>query len=176
MEIPSLNDRLLLLARVRLKHRPFEFDAFETELLLSRIVDSHLGRELLSVQFGEVSQLVSTGVPGGVDRELINIIDRWASLRVSASVEPLPPPLQRRIPTPKVMRPPPVGIAQRNRILQLIRNAGHDPKALPARPPGKAGIKAAILPEALAGNNVFGSAKVFNTVWQKLRDEGEIQD
>ncbi len=175
METSDVKNRLLLLARERLRHRPFELDALETDLLLSSFIGSPLSIELLMLHLSKAKVLASMGVRGAVDRELINIIDRWATARESVSVEPLPPGLRLRIAAPKVVRPPAVGIAQRNRILQLLRNAGYEPKALPARPPGKAGVKAAIKPAAVAEKNLFSSGGVFDTVWQILRDEGEIQ-
>ncbi|MDQ0608004.1 hypothetical protein QFZ83_002175 [Variovorax sp. W1I1] len=64
-------------------------------------------------------------------------------------------------------------IAQRNRILQLIKEQGFDPLNLPERPKGGAGAKAAVKKIALTETTLF-SASSFEKAWESLRGAGEV--
>lgn len=65
--------------------------------------------------------------------------------------------------------------AQENRIVELLREKGHDPLKLPSRIPGKPGHKAEIKMMALLEPALF-TQKTFDTAWQRLRDAGDISD
>ena len=65
--------------------------------------------------------------------------------------------------------------AQGLEILTAIRNAGHDPKALPVNEPGKAGAKASIR-KSLNGSALFVGKNVFDKAWELLRSQGDIAD
>lgn len=65
--------------------------------------------------------------------------------------------------------------AQGLEILTAIRDAGHDPKALPVNEPGKAGVKASIR-KSLNGSALFVGKNVFDKAWELLRSQGDIAD
>lgn len=65
------------------------------------------------------------------------------------------------------------GLAQRSKILEVLRGAGYDPMALPVPAAGKAGAKAAAR-RALASDPLFTGSKVFEKAWGHLRGSGEI--
>lgn len=96
-------------------------------------------------------------------------------------------PLVEAVPAPQAS-PEPVQAAPAKRvlasevqdaaILAAIREAGHDPLALPRNSPGKRGIKA-VIRNALVG--VSGSpfpkiGKQFDKSWERLREREEIAD
>ena len=59
---------------------------------------------------------------------------------------------------------------QEQEILRVIKELGHSAKALPKREQGKSGIKREVR------NFLPFSNKVLDNAWQRLRDDGEIQD
>lgn len=65
--------------------------------------------------------------------------------------------------------------AQDAEILAAIRNAGHDPLALPMNEPGKPGVKAAIR-DTLGGKGLFAGTTVFDKAWERLRQQCDIAD
>jgi hypothetical protein len=71
--------------------------------------------------------------------------------------------------------PKPRLLAQNELILEIVRSLRADPKALPKYKTRQRGwIKSEVKVKALARKDVFTSEKVFNTAWQRLRDEGEL--
>lgn len=71
--------------------------------------------------------------------------------------------------------PPPKQRAQEERILELIREAGHSPTELPPWEPKKDGAKAEVRRLALKERALFTS-KSYDLAWQRLRDDGRIAD
>jgi hypothetical protein len=64
--------------------------------------------------------------------------------------------------------------AQEIKILQLLKEKGHDPLKLPTRDKGKRGIKSEIRVIALAAKPVIFTINSFDKAWQRLRDGCEI--
>jgi hypothetical protein len=65
--------------------------------------------------------------------------------------------------------------SQNELILEIVRSLKADPKALPKYRAGQSDwIKSDVKIEALKRKDVFTSEKVFNTAWQRLRDDGEL--
>ena len=66
--------------------------------------------------------------------------------------------------------------AQDEAIMAAIRAAGHDPKALPPRQAGRAGIKRHVRTQ-LEGTTLFPSGStVFDRAWERLRRQDDIAD
>lgn len=63
--------------------------------------------------------------------------------------------------------------AQEAEILSAIKQAGHDPLALPENESGKDGVKSEIR-NALDGTPLFVGPTVFKKAWERLRGRGEI--
>lgn len=78
-----------------------------------------------------------------------------ASAPAVAVPEPVAKPLQRQR-------------HQEAEILRVLRELGHQPKALPKHVPGKRGVKAEV-----RGRLSF-TVKVFDKAWERLSDDGEI--
>lgn len=93
-----------------------------------------------------------------------------------AQAEPTPvaPPLNEA-PTPAPANPLQRSAAQGLEILAAIRDAGHDPNALPVNEPGKPGVKAFIR-KSLNESPLFVGNKVFDKAWERLRSQGDIAD
>lgn len=70
-----------------------------------------------------------------------------------------------------------VAAQQNNTILSWLKSNKYDSHKLPVPPSGRAGVKK-LCREALCGNckQLFSSISVFNTVWERLRANGEIID
>lgn len=66
--------------------------------------------------------------------------------------------------------------AQDAAIISELQIAGFDPLKLPKPMAGTAGVKAEIRRRLLERPDIFISKKVFETAWQRLRDEGAIKD
>jgi hypothetical protein len=66
--------------------------------------------------------------------------------------------------------------AQERRILEIIREMGHDPKSLPKSKQGKRGVKADVWSSAQKETHLFTSRKTFDSAWERLRDGDEISD
>jgi len=64
-------------------------------------------------------------------------------------------------------------LAQEAAILNAIKQAGHNPLALPENEPGKAGVKSEIR-KTLKGNSLFIGSTVFDKAWERLQGSGEI--
>ena len=75
-------------------------------------------------------------------------------------------------------RPPqPRRAAQDAVILDAIRNAGHDPLALPINERGRPGVKAGIRAGLVGVNSLFPkNGNVFKKAWERLREHGDIVD
>lgn len=71
----------------------------------------------------------------------------------------------------------PVATQQNTAILSWLKVSRHDPLKLPVPPSGKAGVKK-LCRDALceSSKQLFSSASVFNTVWERLRANNEIKD
>ena len=65
----------------------------------------------------------------------------------------------------------PVAMQQDDAILNWLKSNKYDPLKLPVPPSGKAGVK-----KHCRDAVKFSSASVFNTAWDRLRANGEIQD
>ncbi len=90
---------------------------------------------------------------------------RYAQVRGLNRQEPQPAP-----------KPKQRSAAQYEAILTAIRAAGHDPKALPPRQPGRAGIKRHVRTQ-LEGTTLFPSGStVFDRAWERLRQQDDIAD
>lgn len=72
-------------------------------------------------------------------------------------------------------KPVPRMKAQTAAILAEIARLGHDPKALPARSPGKSGVRAEVSKAMTKRPDLF-SASSFKKAWEELRASGEIAD
>ena len=70
----------------------------------------------------------------------------------------------------------PKGLMQEEAILNAIREAGYDPKALPKHVPGKSGVKAQIRAIVLQNPALF-TTNSFDKAWERLRvgDIGEAK-
>ena len=64
---------------------------------------------------------------------------------------------------------------QEDAILDEIRRLGFDPLALPARSPGKAGVKA-IIRKALDKKAPFDGKSTFGYAWERLRADGLMRE
>jgi hypothetical protein len=71
----------------------------------------------------------------------------------------------------------PVAKQQDRVILEWLTSNRHDPLNLPIPPEGKSGVKK-VCRDALTEKNkhLFSSKKIFDTAWQRLRDDGNIRD
>lgn len=71
----------------------------------------------------------------------------------------------------------PVATQQNNAILNWLKVSQHAPLKLPVPPSGKAGVKK-LCRDALckSSQQLFSSASVFNTAWDRLRANDEIKD
>jgi hypothetical protein len=87
----------------------------------------------------------------------------WGSAQIKAA-EGLGPQMQ-------VARPLPQQRFQEQEILRVIRELGHDPKALPKIRRGMPGVKSAVR----SGLKKF-TPSVFEKAWDRLRQNQEIQD
>lgn len=65
--------------------------------------------------------------------------------------------------------------AQTAAILAEIARLGHDPKALPARSPGKSGVRAEVS-KAMSERPDLFSTNSFKKAWEELRALGELAD
>ena len=65
--------------------------------------------------------------------------------------------------------------AQTAAVLAEIARLGHDPKALPARSPGKSGVRAEVS-KAMSERPDLFSTNSFKKAWEELRALGEIAD
>ena len=101
------------------------------------------------------------------------------------------PPLQQTLPcpatvaystdaigfSPKGNAPVQRSAAQDSAVLTEIRNAGHDPRALPVNEPGKPGVKAAVRRRLVGVNPLFPrGSRVFDKAWDRLRELDDIAD
>lgn len=75
------------------------------------------------------------------------------------------------VPPTKVKVTLPVAAQQDNTILTWLRNNKHDPLKIPVPPSGKSGVKK-LCRDAVS----FSSKSVFDTAWERLRDNGKIKD
>lgn len=71
----------------------------------------------------------------------------------------------------------PVATQQNDAILNWLKASQYDPLKLPVPPSGKAGVKK-LCRDALckSSKQLFSSASVFNTAWDRLRANDEIKD
>lgn len=67
------------------------------------------------------------------------------------------------------------GVQQGDAILAEIRKQGFDPMALPPKPPGRPGVKAAVR-AALTDSPLFKGSKVFDKAWERLRKDRLMAD
>lgn len=63
------------------------------------------------------------------------------------------------------------GMLQEEIILTYIKELGYEPTRLPRNEPGRKGIKAEVRAEIEIGQEPFKTLKIFNNVWQRLREE-----
>lgn len=70
----------------------------------------------------------------------------------------------------------PVQQQQETAILSWLTNHGFNPKALPKPPNGKAGVKKACRDVICKNLSLFASISVFDTAWDRLRKNKDIQD
>lgn len=61
-------------------------------------------------------------------------------------------------------------------VLTWLKDKNYDPKKLPTPPCGKAGVKKECREELCMNLKLFSSKSVFNTTWDRLRANLEIQD
>jgi hypothetical protein len=66
--------------------------------------------------------------------------------------------------------------SQETAILKWIKTNGYDPLKLPVPPPGKSGVKKECKNEVCKDMDLFLSATVFRTAWERLRYNREIVD
>lgn len=83
------------------------------------------------------------------------------------------------VPTSALQKPVQRAAAQRTAILAEIRALGWNPQDLPLAPTGMPGARARVYQSMVerdkkATRAVFSSKQVFDTAWQRLRDEGAI--
>lgn len=69
----------------------------------------------------------------------------------------------------------PKQITQEQRIIELLKDQGHNPRLLPKRDAGKRGAKAEIRSLALHDPALFSKSS-FNKAWDRLRAQGEVAD
>jgi hypothetical protein len=62
---------------------------------------------------------------------------------------------------------------RRQRILEIIKSLGFEPRNLPARAPGMPGVKARVR-SVCRGEPALFTLKTFKKAWQDLRDGGDI--
>jgi hypothetical protein len=89
------------------------------------------------------------------------------------------PGQSRKIPeeaAPVTQAPEQKSRLQERRILEIIREMGHDPKSLPKSKQGKGGVKADVWSSAQKEPRFFTSRKTFDLAWQRLRGTNEISD
>lgn len=66
--------------------------------------------------------------------------------------------------------------AQNSAILAELKKQGIDQLALPKNEPGKPGVRSAVWKVLESKKDIFVSKKVFETAWQRLRDDGDLAD
>lgn len=66
--------------------------------------------------------------------------------------------------------------AQESAIIDAIKKRNLNPEHLPARERGARTVKAEIRTELLKQTSIFQSKRIFDTAWQRLRDQGRIAD
>jgi len=80
-----------------------------------------------------------------------------------------------RIP-PILKTPRTKGVERERSIIEAIKQLGYDPKALPPRQPGKAGVKADAWKKLGNRKSLFPTRDVFDKSWELLRGADEIAE
>lgn len=75
-----------------------------------------------------------------------------------------------------VIKPIPRQRAQESLILEIIKQLGYEPTALPQRVKGKPWVKAEVWGKAQNSNGMFSTKGVFNKAWDRLRWNKEIKE
>lgn len=83
---------------------------------------------------------------------------------------------QENISDTNVLQKIPVAKQQNDAILTWLKDNKYDPKALPIPPQGKSGVKKLCRDKLRKNIKLFSSDSVFNTAWDRLRKDKEIQD
>lgn len=68
------------------------------------------------------------------------------------------------------------GQQQEAAILEALKQLGFDSLNIPLNPPGKGGPKALVRQNLNIPSSLFGSDKVFEKAWERLRKQGDIVD
>jgi hypothetical protein len=66
-------------------------------------------------------------------------------------------------------------VAQEARLLEIIKDLGHEPTKLP-KTPGKNGVKKSAWDAAAKEARIFTSRQAFDKAWERLRSAGSIAD
>jgi len=154
MELAALKDRLVMLAKERLKNRPFDYATLLNEIQSPFHYAMNWEFTLMGVWASRTSLVDMFKGSSAWDDDLINLIDTWSNKRSPPSVPPLPPyetarlasvaatmPAQGDIAKSIARRP---GTQHNGNPTATIATSANPPGKLPKVAIGKLAIKAAL--------------------------------